>query len=123
MMKKLLIATFVTALAVPALAQSPMQQGSSAGSAAGANVGGTVGAAVGGIVGAAVAVPAEVIGAVTGATTPSVRVEERIVVGEPLPTHVVVRPVPNHRDYSYAVVNERRVIVEPRTRKVIRVIE
>jgi len=34
-----------------------------------------------------------------------------------------VRPVPRHAEYHYAVVNDRRVIVEPRTRRVIRVIE
>jgi hypothetical protein len=42
-----------------------------------------------------------------------------VVAGEPLPPEVVLRPVPNYADYRYAVVNDRRVIVEPRTRKVI----
>jgi hypothetical protein len=36
---------------------------------------------------------------------------------------VHVYEIPRHRDYAYAYVNERRVIVEPRTRKVVRVIE
>jgi len=36
---------------------------------------------------------------------------------------VTLRPVPNHADYSFAVVNDRRVIVEPRTRKIIQIIE
>jgi Protein of unknown function (DUF1236) len=44
-------------------------------------------------------------------------------VGEPLPPSVELRVVPNHTEYRYAVVNDRRVIVEPRTRKVIRVID
>ena len=48
---------------------------------------------------------------------PSVTVRERIVVGEPLPETVVLRPVPSHTEYRYAVVNDRRVIVEPRTRR------
>jgi len=50
-------------------------------------------------------------------------VHERVVVGEPLPPSVELRVVPNHVEYGYAVVNDRRVIVEPRTRKVIRVID
>ena len=33
------------------------------------------------------------------------------------------RPVPNYTEYRYAVVNDRRVIVEPRTRKVIKIID
>jgi hypothetical protein len=44
-------------------------------------------------------------------------------VGEPLPSSVELRVVPNHTEYRYAVVNDQRVIVEPRTRKVIRVID
>jgi hypothetical protein len=31
--------------------------------------------------------------------------------------------VPQHTEYRYAVVNDRRVIVEPRTRKVIKIID
>ena len=31
--------------------------------------------------------------------------------------------VPSHTEYRYAVVNDRRVIVEPRTRKIIRIID
>jgi hypothetical protein len=31
--------------------------------------------------------------------------------------------VPSHTKYRYAVVNDRRVIVEPRTRKVIKIID
>ena len=51
----------------------------------------------------------------------AVTVQEDIVVGQPLPETVIVRPVPRYDDYGYAVVNQRRVIVEPRTRRIIRV--
>jgi len=100
-------------------AQTPAQDGAAAGGA----VGGAVGAIVGGTVGAAVQLPGEVIGAVTGAPGRSVVIEERVVIGEPLPPRVVLVPVPNHRDYSYAIVNDRRVIVEPRTRRIIHIIQ
>ena len=48
---------------------------------------------------------------------------ERVVVGEPLPEYVELRPVPSHAEYRYGVVNDQRVIVEPRSRKIIRIIE
>jgi hypothetical protein len=50
-------------------------------------------------------------------------VQERVVVGEPLPPTVELRRVPQHTEYRYAVVNERRVIVEPRTRRVVRILD
>jgi hypothetical protein len=68
-------------------------------------------------------VPAEVQSYVIRERIPSVRIEEELVVGRPLPPTVVLRTIPDYSDYSYAVVNERRVIVEPRTRRVIRVID
>jgi hypothetical protein len=51
----------------------------------------------------------------------SVVYDDEVTVGESLPEDVIVREVPEHDDYSYAIVNKRRVIVEPRTRKVIKV--
>ena len=79
---------------------------------------------IGDIVGGALAIPGEVVGAVVGAPRMrSVVVEEEVVVGRPLPSAVEIVPVPRHRDYAYAVVNERRVIVEPRTRRVVRIVE
>jgi hypothetical protein len=110
-----------------AFAQASTATGAVGGAAAGAVVGGPVGAVVGGTVGAAVGAanepPAEVRTYVTRESVPSVRVTEQVVVGEPLPATVVLRPVPNHAEYSFAVVNDRRVIVEPKTRKVIQIIE
>ena len=58
-----------------------------------------------------------------GGRVESVMIEAPVVVGEPLPAVVEVRPVPGYVDYRYAVVNNHRVIVDPRTRRVIRVIE
>ena len=109
-----------------AFAQSTTEQGAREGARTGGEVGGPVGAMVGGTVGAAVGAAVEIPNAVITAIPRgdrSVVVYERVVVGEPLPPSVQLRGVPNHTEYSYAVVNDRRVIVEPRTRKVIRVIE
>lgn len=127
---KLRMAVAVAAMALTpgiALAQSATVEGARNGAATGHAIGGPVGGAVGGTVGAAVGtaidIPAAVISSVTGLPGPSVVVKERVVVGEPLPDYVELRPVPSHTEYRYAVVNDRRVIVEPRTRRVIRVIE
>lgn len=109
-----------------AFAQSTTVQGAQDGARAGGAVAGPIGEAVGGTVGAAVGLGLEIPNAVLNGIPrgePSVVVRERVVVGEPLPETVVLRPVPSHAEYRYAVVNERRVIVEPRTRKVIKIID
>ena len=110
-----------------AFAQSTTVEGARNGARAGGDIGGPVGAMVGGTVGAAVGVgleiPNAVITSVQGERTPSVVVRERVIVGEPLPAEVELRPVPHYTQYDYAVVNDRRVIVEPRTRKIIKIID
>lgn len=108
-----------------AFAQSTTVEGANTGARVGGQVGGPIGEAVGGTVGAAVGLGLEIPNAVLGGIPRerSVVVRERVVVGEPLPTTVELRPVPNYTEYRYAVVNDRRVIVEPRTRKVIKIID
>ena len=110
-----------------ALAQSTTVQGARDGARAGGAVGGPVGEVVGGTVGAAVGlgleIPNAVITSIPADRGRSVTVREQIVVGEPLPPTVELRTVPSHTEYRYAVVNDRRVIVEPRTRKVIKIID
>jgi hypothetical protein len=129
MRNHMLASAVAIAVMAPTLAwaQASTATGAVGGAAAGAVVGGPVGAVVGGTVGAAVGAagepPVEVRTYVTREQVPSVRVTEKIVVGEPLPATVTLRPVPNHAKYSFAVVNDRRVIVEPRTRKIIQIIE
>ena len=110
-----------------AFAQSTTERGAVNGARTGGEVGGPIGEIVGGTVGAAVGagleIPNAVITSVQGERYPSVTVRERVVVGQPLPPTVELRPVPNYTEYRYAVVNDRRVIVEPRTRKIIKIID
>jgi hypothetical protein len=110
-----------------AFAQSTTATGAANGARTGGDVAGPVGEIVGGTVGAAVGagleIPNAVITSIQGERAPSVMVRERVVVGEPLPATVELRPVPNYTEYRYAVVNDRRVIVEPRTRKIIKIID
>jgi hypothetical protein len=50
-------------------------------------------------------------------------VEGDIAIGTALPDSVVIKNVPDNDGFAYAVVNEKRVIVEPKTRKVIKIVE
>ncbi|PVE22700.1 hypothetical protein DC522_19955 [Microvirga sp. KLBC 81] len=107
--------------------------GLATGAVTGAIVGGPVGAVVGGAVGAiaggALAAPqaAQVQQYVVTQGTPSVRVQEQVVVGQPLPRQVELYAVPStvgvQTQYRYSVVNDRTVLVDPQTRQVIQVIE
>ena len=70
-----------------------------------------------------VAPPDEVVTYVQRESVPSIAVEGDIAVGYMVPPAVELRTIPSSRAYSYTVLNNRRVIVEPRTRRVIRVVE
>jgi hypothetical protein len=122
-----LLAAAIAAVPTLANAQSTTGQGAASGAAAGGQVGGPVGAIVGGTVGAAVGAAAEIpnafITSVQRSNEPSVVVRERIVVGERLPAAVQLRSVPEYPNYRYAIVNEQRVIVEPRTRKIVHIVQ
>ena len=50
-------------------------------------------------------------------------VEGDVDVGTALPDSVVIKNVPDDDSYAYAVVNKKRVIVEPKTRKVVKIVE
>ncbi|WP_029002940.1 DUF1236 domain-containing protein [Azorhizobium doebereinerae] len=129
MRNRLIASALVLATLSPAaaFAQASTATGAVGGAAVGAVVGGPVGAVVGGIagagVGAAAEPPPEVRSYVVKERQPSVRVERDVVVGEPVPSNVRLYTIPNTDAYEYTVVNDRRVIVEPRTRKVIQVVE
>jgi hypothetical protein len=129
MKNRLAVSLLAAAMLLPgvAFAQSTTATGASNGARAGHDAAGPVGEVVGGTVGAAlgaaVEIPNAVIMSVQGERAPSVTVKERVAVGEPLPAGVELRTVPSHTEYRYAVVNERRVIVEPRTRKIIKILD
>ncbi len=56
-------------------------------------------------------------------SVPSVVYDGDIAVGATLPDTVEIRTVPNVDGYGYTVINERRVIVEPQTHRIIQVLE
>ena len=79
--------------------------------------------AQGATVGVAVGPPDEVITYIQREDIPTVRVQEEVVVGYALPPTVELRTVPSHTQYRYAYVNNKRVLVDPSTRKIIRIVE
>ena len=123
------------ALMIPVAANaqtSGVAAGATAGAIGGAIVGGPVGFVVGGVGGA-------VIGGITDSTqpefrtyvvqqkTPSYTYAQPVVVGAELPeqgvTYYEVPPQYGAPQYRYTVVNNRTVLVDPRTRRVVQVIE
>jgi hypothetical protein len=100
------------------------------GAVTGAFIGGPVGAVVGGVLGvtAGAAInppPREVVTYVEQQPVPQTRivVQERVKVGTTLPETVIIERVPDNEKYAYAFVNDQRVIIEPRSRKVIKIIQ
>lgn len=123
----------VAALSTPVYAQN-------AGPAAGATTGAVGGAIVGGPVGAAVgAVGGAIVGGIAEATQPRFRqyvvrqrvpsytYREEVRIGATLPSDGVrYYEVPDEygaRDYRYTVVNDRTVLVDPRTRRVVQIVD
>jgi hypothetical protein len=124
----LIATTAVLALApAAAFAQASTTGGAVGGAVVGGAVGGpvgaVVGAGVGATVGAAAEPPAPVVTYVQREDIPSVAVQEQVVVGEPLPAAVELHTIPQYQHYRFAVVNHQRVIVEPQTRKVVKIID
>lgn len=131
MYKTLLVtsALALAALSTNSFAANGAVTGAVGGAATGAIIGGPVGAAVGGVAGAVTGAaldppPREVVTYVREQPAPATTavVEEPVVVGRPLPSTVEIVPVPDNPHYAYAVVNNQRVIVEPRSHKVVQVI-
>jgi hypothetical protein len=53
----------------------------------------------------------------------SVVMQQPVVVGKPLPRDVVLMPVAEDPRYAYTIVNDQRVIVDPKTYTVVQVIQ
>ena len=141
MIRNLVLITALTIAPAAAFAQS--NSGAAGGAASGAATGAVGGAIVGGPVGAAVgAVGGATVGAIVGGISadnrtefrtyvteqkvPSVTYKEQVVVGATLPDTITYREVPakyGKTEYRYTVVNNKTVLVEPKTRKIVQIIE
>src|SRR5215467_1302618 len=135
--KTLAVATFVVvSLPFAAYAQGTIR-GAEEGAAAGDRAAGPVGAIVGGAVGAAAGTVGGILGVeerprfreyVVHTHHPSFYYGEEVRVGAVLPQRgVTLYAVPREYHvrpgYRYAVVNDVPVIVEPRTRRIVEIIE
>jgi hypothetical protein len=131
------IAAVVTAIVLPAVAQAQgVPGGIERGAREGERAAGPVGAVVGGTIGGVVGGVAGVLGVdqrprfrsyVVERHVPSYTYRDEVRVGAVLPeagvTYYDVPPEYGVRDYRYTVVNGRTVLVEPRTHRIVEVIE
>jgi len=138
-MTRRLIGTVALAavLAVPSLALAQgVPGGIERGAREGGNAAGPVGAVVGGAVGGAVGAVTGVLGIdqrprfrsyVVEQRRPSYQYRDEVRVGVVLPEEgVTYYDVPAEygvKDYRYTVVNGRTVLVEPRSRRIVEIIE
>jgi hypothetical protein len=124
-------------VAVPAIVQAQgvpggMERGAREGERAAGPVGAVVGGAIGGVVGGV----AGVLGVdqrprfhhyVVERHIPSYHYSEEVRVGTVLPEHGVtyyeVPPEYGVRQYRYTVVNDRTVLVDPRTHRIVQIVE
>ena len=136
MNNRLLVSTIVAAtLALPfaAYAEGTIR-GAEEGAAAGGAVGGPIGAIVGGTVGAATGTVGGILGVdarprfreyVVRERIPSYAYREQVRVGTVLPeagiTYYDVPAEYRVSGYRYTVINDRPVLVEPRSRRLVQV--
>jgi hypothetical protein len=126
---------FVVALPVMALAQG-VPGGVERGSRDGERAAGPLGAVVGGVIGGVVGGVNGILGVderprfrsyVVEQRRPSYQYNEDLRIGAVLPeegvTYYDVPPEYGARDYRYTVVNNRTVLVDPRTRRIVEVVE
>jgi hypothetical protein len=133
MLKSMIIAAAIAVVPAVALADDAAPvAGAAAGAVGGAIIGGPVGAVIGGGVGL-------VVGGIAGnqqprfhdyvveERRPSYQWRERVAVGAELPPDgVTYWEVPQEygaRDYRYTVVNGETVLVDPRTHRIVQIID
>jgi hypothetical protein len=132
------IAALVAAVALPVAvqAQQGVPGGVERGSRDGERAAGPVGAVVGGVIGGVVGGVAGVLGVdqrprfrnyVVERHVPSYDYREDVRVGAVLPeagvTYYDVPPEYGVRDYRYTVVNSRTVLVDPRTHRIVEIVD
>ena len=131
------IAAVVAAVALPVAVQAQgVPGGVERGSRDGERAAGPVGAVVGGVIGGVVGGVAGVLGVderprfhsyVVEQHRPSYQYREDVRVGAVLPEEgVTYYEVPQEygvRDYRYTVVNNRTVLVDPRTHRIVEIVE
>jgi hypothetical protein len=130
-------AAVVAILAIPSMAQAQgvpggIERGSREGERAAGPVGGVIGGVIGGVVGGVNGVLGidqrpRFRSYVVDQRRPSYQYGEEVRVGAVLPddgvTYYDVPPEYGARDYRYTVVNGRTVLVDPRTHRIVEIVE
>ncbi len=130
-------AATIAVLATPAIAQAQgVPSGAECGAREGERAAGPVGAVVGGVIGGVVGGVAGVLGVdqrprfqryVVERHHPSYRYRDDVRVGAALPDEgVTYYQAPEEygaRGYRYTVVNDRTVLVDPRTHRIVEIVE
>lgn len=129
-MKKLLIGAAIAALAATAAYADDQDKravgtvgGATTGAIGGAIIGGPVGAVVGGVagatIGAATAVPEDTQTYVVKHPVESVTIQGDVTTGYVIPDTVVIHEIPDSPKFGYIYVDNRPVVVQMDTRKVV----
>lgn len=129
-MKKILIGAAIVALAATTAYADDSEKravgavsAGTTGAIGGAIVGGPVGAVVGGVVGATIGANAAVSEKtrtyVIEHPVDSVRIEGDLTADYVIPESVVIHPIPDSPEYGYIYVDNRPVVVQLDTRKVV----
>jgi hypothetical protein len=135
-MKFLIPMTFLAAFALPIAAQAQGTiRGAEEGAYEGGRAGGPLGAILGGALGAATGTVEGILGEdrprfreyAVRERRPSYRYEQDLRIGAVLPeqgiTYYEVSPDYNARGYYYTYVNERPVLVDRRTRRIVEILD
>jgi len=131
------IAAIAAALALPAVTHAQgVPGGVERGSREGDRAAGPVGAVVGGVIGGVVGGVTGILGVdqrprfrsyVVERHVPSYQYREDVRVGAVLPeegvTYYDVPPEYGVRDYRYTIINNRTVLVDPRTHRVVEIVD
>jgi hypothetical protein len=136
MRTRIFVPLLLASLALPVVAQAQgTVRGAEEGAAAGDRAAGPAGAIVGGTVGAATGTIGGILGVedrprfreyVEHERRPSYHYDHDLRVGVVLPPSITYYDVPAEyhvRGYRYAYVNDHAVLVEPRTHRVIEIVE
>ena len=136
--KSLFVTALLAVMALPVAAQAQgTLRGAQEGAAEGGRAAGPLGAIVGGTVGAATGTVDGILGVddrprfrtyVVEQRHPSYQYQEEVRIGGVLPeSGVTYYEMPERystaRQYRYTVVNGRTVLVEPRTRRIVQIVE
>lgn len=138
MLRKVFVAAFVSAVSIAPISASAqgVPEGVDRGAREGERAAGPVGAIVGGTVGGVVGGVNGILGVdarprfrryVVEEHRPSYRYEGEVRVGAVLPeagvSYYDVPPEYGLREYRYTVINDRPVLVDPRSRRIVEVVE